>query len=120
MRFYSPEDLKDRKIVIVNNLKPAKLRGVASEVMTLCSEVVDGDDIQVDLLSPPEGSVPGQKLRFEGHEEEIAASVNPKKFAKLSGRLKTDTDGFVTLDGKPLRDESGNGVQSRLRDALVR
>ncbi|RDW25923.1 hypothetical protein B0I72DRAFT_164546 [Yarrowia lipolytica] len=120
VRFYKPEDLEGRKIVIVNNLKPAKLRGEPSEVMTLCSEIVDGDNVEIDLLTPPEGSNPGDHLVFEGHEEEIAKSVNPKKFAKLAGRLKTNQDGFVTLDGKLLKDKHGNGVKSKLLDALVR
>ncbi|KAG5370367.1 Tyrosine--tRNA ligase, cytoplasmic [Yarrowia sp. C11] len=120
VRFYKPEDLEGRKIVIVNNLKPAKLRGEASEVMTLCSEIVDGDNVEIDLLAPPAGSNPGDQLVFEGHEEEIAKSVNPKKFAKLSGRLKTNGEGFVTLDGKVLKDSEGNAVKSKLVDALVR
>lgn len=122
VRFYKPEDLEGRKVVVVTNLKPAKLRGEASEVMTLCSEIVDGDNVEIDLLTPPENSNPGDKLIFEGHEEEIAKQVNPKKFAKLqpTRRLKTDQEGFVTLDGKMLKDKDGKGVKSKLVDALVR
>ncbi|MDQ1354897.1 MAG: methionyl-tRNA synthetase, partial [Acidobacteriota bacterium] len=41
-RFYSPEDLKGRKIIIVKNLKPAKLRGILSEGMILAASDADG------------------------------------------------------------------------------
>ncbi|KAG5355115.1 tRNA-aminoacylation cofactor arc1 [Yarrowia sp. B02] len=123
MRWYSLEELEGRKIVVVNNMKPAKLRGEKSEVMALCSELAgEQDDIQIDLLAPPEGSSPGDQLVFEGHEEEIAKSVKPKKFSGLveNERLKTDKEGFVMLDGKILKDKDGNAVKSRLVDCLVR
>lgn len=41
-RFYSPEDLKGRKIIIVKNLKPAKLRGILSEGMILAASDAEG------------------------------------------------------------------------------
>ncbi|HLP57251.1 MAG TPA: methionine--tRNA ligase [Candidatus Deferrimicrobium sp.] len=41
-RFYSPEDLVGRKIIIVKNLKPAKLRGILSEGMILAASDPEG------------------------------------------------------------------------------
>jgi methionyl-tRNA synthetase len=35
--FYKPEDLIGRKIIIVKNLKPAKLRGILSQGMILAA-----------------------------------------------------------------------------------
>ena len=35
--FYKPEDLVGRKIIIVKNLKPAKLRGILSQGMILAA-----------------------------------------------------------------------------------
>ena len=45
---YSPEDMVGKKVVVVTNLKPAKLRGVLSEGMILAT--MDGDTLS--LLAP--------------------------------------------------------------------
>jgi len=39
---YAPEDLVGRQIVVVANLKPAKLRGVESQGMLLAAQTEDG------------------------------------------------------------------------------
>ena len=40
--FYSPEDLVGKKVVVITNLKPIKLRGVESNGMVLAAEDKDG------------------------------------------------------------------------------
>ncbi|MEE2754876.1 MAG: methionine--tRNA ligase, partial [Candidatus Latescibacterota bacterium] len=56
-KFYTPEDLVGRKIVVVANLAPATIRGVESQGMLLAASNDDG----LALLSPdfdlPEGSL---------------------------------------------------------------
>ncbi len=58
-KYYKPEELVGKKVILVANLKPAKLCGVVSEGMILCAE--HGD--KVVLISPesdmPAGSVVG-------------------------------------------------------------
>ena len=46
---YAPEDLVGKKVALVANLKPAKLCGVLSEGMLLCSV---GEDGLPKLVSP--------------------------------------------------------------------
>jgi methionyl-tRNA synthetase len=46
--YYKPEDIKGRKIVVIANLKPAKLRGVESQGMLLAA----GEKDKVVFLSP--------------------------------------------------------------------
>lgn len=41
-QYYNPGDLKDKKIIIVKNLKPVKLRGVQSRGMILAASDTDG------------------------------------------------------------------------------
>ena len=36
--FYSPEEIKGKKIIVVSNLKPAKIRGVESNGMLLAAK----------------------------------------------------------------------------------
>lgn len=55
---YEPAELKDKHIVVVNNLQPASLRGVESQGMLLCAQ--DGD--KVVLISPEEPVAPGSEI----------------------------------------------------------
>ncbi len=40
---YSPEDMVGKKVVVVTNLKPAKLAGIESQGMILCAEDAEGN-----------------------------------------------------------------------------
>ena len=57
---YQPEDLVGRTIVIVANLKPAKLMGIESNGMVLAASPEGGKPM---LLSLPEGVEPGWRVR---------------------------------------------------------
>ncbi|MDO5135861.1 MAG: methionine--tRNA ligase [Eubacteriales bacterium] len=46
---YSPEEMVGKKVMVVTNLKPAKLAGVMSEGMILCAEDADGN---LSLMTP--------------------------------------------------------------------
>ncbi|MBO6158897.1 MAG: methionine--tRNA ligase [Firmicutes bacterium] len=57
-KWYSPEEMVGKKVIVVTNLAPAKLAGTLSEGMILCAEDAEGN---VCLLSPekdfPAGSI---------------------------------------------------------------
>jgi tRNA-binding EMAP/Myf-like protein len=52
----------DRLVVVVTNLKPAKMRGILSSGMVLCG----CSEEKVELLSPPIGSRIGEAILVEG------------------------------------------------------
>ncbi len=58
-QWYKPEDLIGHSVVIVANLKPAKLCGVESNGMILCADVAE-DDVRVIFV---DGMKPGSKVR---------------------------------------------------------
>ena len=41
--YYTPEEMVGKKVMVVTNLKPAKLAGILSEGMILCAEDADGN-----------------------------------------------------------------------------
>jgi aminoacyl tRNA synthase complex-interacting multifunctional protein 1 len=45
--------------------------------MVLCAETPDR--LSAELLTPPEGSQPGDLITFEGFERKPPAELNPKK-----------------------------------------
>ena len=61
-RFYQPEDMVGRKVMVICNLKPARLAGLLSEGMLLCAEDADGN---LALLTPdPDRDMPsGSEIR---------------------------------------------------------
>ncbi|MBN3305225.1 tyrosine--tRNA ligase, cytoplasmic [Amia ocellicauda] len=84
------EQLQDRLVVLLCNLKPQKMRGVESQAMLLCASI-DGESRRVEPLDPPEGSAPGDRVFVEGYEAGKADSeLKPKKkvFEKLQVDLK--------------------------------
>ena len=58
--FYAPEDLPGRRVVLVANLKPAKLRGIVSQGMILAAEDDDGN---LALVHPDRDLSPGARVR---------------------------------------------------------
>ena len=59
-KYYTPEEMVGKKVVLVTNLKPIKLCGVLSEGMILCAENADGT---LSLLSPERDTESGAKVR---------------------------------------------------------
>ena len=57
-QFYTPEDLVGRKIVLLANLEPAKIRGVVSNGMLLAANV-EGRAV---LLQPDSDAPAGSKI----------------------------------------------------------
>ncbi|MFQ3275399.1 MAG: methionyl-tRNA synthetase [Candidatus Nanohaloarchaea archaeon] len=59
--FYEPEELEDRKVVVLANLEPAELRGEKSECMMLAAESDDGET--VSLLDTDKEMEVGDKIK---------------------------------------------------------
>lgn len=54
---YSPEEMVGKKVMVVVNLKPAKLAGIMSEGMLLCAEDADGNlSLMVPEKEMPSGA----------------------------------------------------------------
>ncbi|RLG84649.1 MAG: methionine--tRNA ligase subunit beta [Thermoprotei archaeon] len=58
--WYSPEDLKNKYIVVVANLKPKKFRGYISQGMLLAADNEDGVPVLLTVEKPVK---PGSKVR---------------------------------------------------------
>ena len=56
---YTPESLKDKLVILVNNLEPRKMKFGLSEGMVLASSNDDG----IYLISPDDGALPGMKVK---------------------------------------------------------
>ena len=55
-KFYSAEEMVGKQVVLVSNLKPAKLRGIVSEGMILCAGTDDDLSIVAPIKKMPNGT----------------------------------------------------------------
>jgi methionine--tRNA ligase beta chain len=87
-KYYKPDELQNRLVCSILNLKPAKLAGIESQAMLLAGS--DGKDI-VKLLAPPEGSEPGDRVYLRGEESSILEETErcpPKQWQRIVPKLK--------------------------------
>ena len=57
--YYTPEEMVGKKVMVVTNLKPAKLAGILSEGMILCAEDAEGN---VCVVSPEKNMPAGSEI----------------------------------------------------------
>ena len=94
--YYTKEEMEGRKVVVVSNLKPAKLRGEQSQGMLLAA---DSGDL-VKLASPPEDSVPGDAVSSGLRQSDRL--IEFKDFQKLTLRVAA-VDGNELDVGRTVR-----------------
>ncbi|XP_076831033.1 aminoacyl tRNA synthase complex-interacting multifunctional protein 1a [Brachyhypopomus gauderio] len=101
------EQMQNRMAVLLCNLKPAKMRGVLSQAMVMCASSPD----KVEILDPPSGAVPGDRVTFQGFPGEPDKELNPKKkvWEQLMPDLRTDDQCVATYKGAAF-EVAGKGV----------
>eukprot|EP00581_Thalassiosira_minuscula_P007536 CAMPEP_0183702648 /NCGR_PEP_ID=MMETSP0737-20130205/685_1 /TAXON_ID=385413 /ORGANISM="Thalassiosira miniscula, Strain CCMP1093" /LENGTH=478 /DNA_ID=CAMNT_0025929293 /DNA_START=415 /DNA_END=1851 /DNA_ORIENTATION=- len=99
--FYkSADDLQNRMVLVLCNLKARPLGGFPSHGMVLCAS--NADHTAVEFAIPPEGAKIGERITFEGFEgdpEPENKVAKKKMFEKLAPDLKTDGNGEVVWKG---------------------
>ncbi|KAF7151503.1 hypothetical protein RHSIM_Rhsim02G0168300 [Rhododendron simsii] len=101
VNFVPLDHLQDRKVVVLANLKPRNMRGVKSSGMLMAAS--DASHENVELLVPPEGSTPGERIWFGSAEEKEnlpdAASPNQvcgyEKWEETQGSLRERETGMA-------------------------
>jgi methionine--tRNA ligase beta chain len=103
---YSLEDMQDREVLVVCNLKAAKIVGFVSNGMVLAAKV----DGKVELIAPPAGAKVGERVFVEGLSGEPFTSTQVKKkktWEAVAKDLKTGEGGVATWDGKVIQTSAG-------------
>lgn len=86
------EEMQNRMVILLCNLKPAKMRGILSEAMVMCASTPE----KVEILCPPANAVPGDLVAvpgFEGAPDELIKPTNKKVvsiFDQVAPDLKTN------------------------------
>ncbi|KAL3784425.1 hypothetical protein ACHAW5_006531 [Stephanodiscus triporus] len=100
---YTLEEMQDRKVLVVCNLKAAKIVGFNSNGMVLAAKSDDGK--QVELVSPPADAPVGERVFIDGLSGEPLSSAQVKKkkvWESVAKGLKTGEKGVATWDCKDI------------------
>lgn len=101
------EEMQNRNVIAVCNLKPVAMRGVKSFAMVLCATSVDG---KVEIVDPPKDAKPGQRVWFDDYHGEPEALLNPKK--KI---WETVQPGFFTTESREAAFKDAEGKTHLLK-----
>lgn len=119
VKYIPLDDLQDKSVVVLANLKPRNMRGVKSSGMLMAAS--DAAHENVELLEPPEGSVPGERIWFgtEDEKENLPEAASPNQIAKkkiweqVQPHLSTTDSCIATLGGTHLMLTSAGSVVSK-------
>lgn len=113
------EEMENILICVLCNLKPCKLRGVASEAMVLCASSPE----KVELMIAPPGAQIGDRLTCEGFTGEPVEQCTPKNkvFDMVAVDLKTDDNLVGCYKGTPLEIKGKGPIKSKtLKGVMVK
>ncbi len=100
-QYYKKEDLKGRKIVVVENLQPRKMRGIESQGMLLAA--VSDDESSVVLIKPKTDVIEGEKVEFK---------ESSKSYKSLSFSLAMEEKEWLKKAKEDLK-AAGNSLKSK-------
>lgn len=104
---YSIDELKNKKLVVITNLKYAKLRGIESQGMLLAGD----DGTEVGILTVDKGQA-GDKVFVDGYESS-AKELTFDDFLKLTITVK---NGKAVFEGKELKTDKEIVKVERVKD----
>jgi len=109
---YSKDELKNKKIIVITNLKYAKLRGVESQGMLLAGEDNKGN---VGILIVKD-SKPGTEVSF-GNLKNSKKQISFESFLKINIKVK---EGKVVSEGLELKTNKETVSVEKVKDGKVR
>eukprot|EP00605_Chrysophyceae_sp_TOSAG23-4_P000453 GSChrysophyteH1.ASY1.ANO1.511.1 assembled CDS len=106
--YYEISEMIDRNVLVVCNLKPAKMVGFESAGMVLAAKADDGS--KMELVAPPADAAVGERVFLDGVDGEAwsANKVTKKKvWNAVMPDLRTDESGAVVWRGSPVMTSAG-------------
>ena len=95
--YYKKDEMLNRKVLCLKNLKPRKLRGIKSEGMLLAADDEDLGGTTVLLLRPSEDVPNGTPI--DSGLDNCESKIEYEDFAKVKLKVATIKDGKFNIDG---------------------
>uniref|UniRef100_A0A182QD92 Tyrosine--tRNA ligase n=1 Tax=Anopheles farauti TaxID=69004 RepID=A0A182QD92_9DIPT len=120
MAHYTLEQLRQRLVVVLTNMKASKIRGVESEGLVLYAAGAE----KCEALAVPEGSKVGERIIVEGFDNTSnpVPPLNPKKkvWDKIQAELHTGTSGEALWKEFSLMTLNGDRIKSTLSGCSIK
>ena len=78
------------------------MRGITSQAMVMCSSTEDRKTFEV--LDPPDSSVPGDRVSFEGYPGDPEKQLNPKKKVNIASGLDIKKNCILSIICSPFQE----------------
>eukprot|EP00762_Andalucia_godoyi_P000762 ANDGO_03678.mRNA.2 Methionine--tRNA ligase len=118
VKFIPIEQMQDRLVLVLCNLKPAKMRGIESAGMVLAAS--NQEHTVVELVGVPAGAKVGERVSFAGYPREPdVPHINTKKLDKILAHLSTDAKCVPNYKGAVFTTSAGP-CTATLSNATVR
>ncbi|WJZ87791.1 hypothetical protein VitviT2T_007143 [Vitis vinifera] len=120
VKFIPLEEMQNRKVCVLCNLKPATMRGIKSQAMVLAAS--NSEHTKVELVEPPQSAAVGERVTFPGFEGEPDDVLNPKKkvWETLQVDLRTDSELVALYKDVPFTTTAGICKVSSICDGSIR
>ncbi|KAJ4904487.1 putative methionine--tRNA ligase [Raphanus sativus] len=120
VKYIPLEEMQNRMVCVLCNLKPSKMRDIMSQAMVLAASSSDGS--KVELVEPPESAMIGERVRFAGHEGEPDVVLNPKKkvWETLLVDLNTNENLVACYKDLPFTTDAGVCKVSSISNGTIR
>ncbi|EEF44189.1 methionine-tRNA synthetase, putative [Ricinus communis] len=120
VKYIPLEEMQNRKVCVLCNLKPATMRGIKSQAMVLAAS--NSDHTKVELVDPPESAVVGERVTFPGFEGESDGVLNPKKkvWETLQVDFQTNTDLVACYKDIPFTTSAGVCKVASIQSGSIR
>ncbi|KJH48433.1 methionine--tRNA ligase, partial [Dictyocaulus viviparus] len=94
------EQMQNRLVVVLCNLKPAKMRGVESRGMVMCASCPE----KVEILEVDQFAKPGTPITCPPYPHRPDVQLNPKKkiWESVAQELKMSKEGYAVWRNSPL------------------
>uniref|UniRef100_A0A3P9BS70 Aminoacyl tRNA synthase complex-interacting multifunctional protein 1 n=1 Tax=Maylandia zebra TaxID=106582 RepID=A0A3P9BS70_9CICH len=101
------EQMQNRMVVLLCNERPVETRGIVNQAMLMCASSQD----KLEILDPPNGAIPGDRVTFQGFPGEPDKELNPKQkvWEQVQPDLRTDGQCVATYKGAAF-EVAGKGV----------
>lgn len=118
---YSLEDMENRLVSVVCNLKEVKIQGFVSSGMVLAAKFSDADGkTTVQLLDPPAGSVVGERITAANCPGAALPSARIKKlkvWEEVVPELRLNEEGLACWQSHLLATSAGHLTTKSLKNA---
>ncbi|KAI9194345.1 hypothetical protein LWI28_005212 [Acer negundo] len=107
VKYIPLEEMQERMVCVLCNLKPAAMRGIKSHAMVLAAS--NADHTKVELVEPPKSAKIGERVTFPGYQGESDDVLNPKKkvWETVQVDLHTNAELVACYKDVPLTTSAG-------------